>query len=174
MKFLPTLLAVGLASLALAQGPGRFGPSPEQQKATADDHKNLLTLLKIDALRPGPSGDPKAPNAANADESKAGTYTLPDALTFDSSRPVKSAKDWQKRRKELFEKFDREVYGRVPKKTPKVVWEVTETTRETVGGIPAVTKKLVGRADNRAHPEIKVEIQLTLTTPEAATKPVPS
>ena len=173
MKYVLPALALGLATVALAQGPGRFGPSPEQQTATADDHKNLLTLLNISSLRPGPSGTPTAPNAANSDESKVGAYTLPDALTFDSGRPVKNAKDWKKRRAELFEKFDTEIYGRVPRKTPKVVWEVTETTRETVGGIPAVTKKLVGHVDNAAHPEIKVDIQLTLTTPEKASGPVP-
>ncbi len=173
MKYVLPALVLGVATVALAQGPGRFGPSPEQQKATADDHKHLLEILNISALRPGPSGTPTAPNAANSDESKVGAYTLPDALVFDSGSPVKSPKDWKKRRGELFEKFDREIYGRVPKKTPKVTWEVTETTKETVGGIPAVTKKLVGHVDNAAHPEIKVEIQLTLTTPENSPGPVP-
>ena len=173
MKRLLPALAIGLSTVALAQGPGRFGPSPEQQKATADDHKHLLELLKISALRPGPSGNPSAPNAANSDESKVGTYALPDALTFDSGRSVKNPKDWKKRRAELVEKFDREVYGRVPKKTPKVVWSVTETAKETVEGVPAVTKKLVGHVDNSAHPEIKVDISLTLTTPEKSAGPVP-
>jgi hypothetical protein len=87
---------------------------------------------------------------------------------------VTSARQWnQRRRAELFEEFDREVYGRVPKVTPRVTWQVVETTRETKGAIPAVTKKLVGHVDNSAYPAINVDIQLTLTTPENAAKPVP-
>jgi hypothetical protein len=166
-------LALLLACGALAQGPGRFGPSPEQQAATARDHAHLLELLKIPSLRPGASGTPGAPNAANADEAKVGAYTLPEALVFDNGRPVKTPKDWKKRRTELFEKFDRELYGRVPKNPPKVVWEITETIHETKGTIPTVTKKLVGHVDNSAYPTIKVDLQLTLTTPESARGPVP-
>ncbi|MGC4044347.1 MAG: hypothetical protein QM758_11165 [Armatimonas sp.] len=168
-----TLAMLLLVGGALAQGPGRFGPSPEQQQATQTDHKHLLEQLKIDSLRPGPSGNPSAPNAANSDEAKVGNYTLPAVLTFDNGQPVKTSKDWNKRRKELFEKFDREIYGRVPKKIPKVTWEVTETRKETKGGVPVVTKNLVGHVDNKAHPAIKVDIQLTLTTPENAKGPVP-
>ena len=36
---------------------------------------------------------------------------------------------WTKRRPEIVEDFDREVYGRVPKDVPKVTWEVTEHDR---------------------------------------------
>jgi hypothetical protein len=71
------------------------------------------------------------------------------------------------------EDFDREVYGRVPKDTPKVKWEVTATDKQTVGDVPIVTKRLVGRVDNSSYPLITVDIQLTLTTPAAATRPVP-
>ena len=37
----------------------------------------------------------------------------------------------RKRRAEIAEDFDREVYGRVPKETPKVKWEVTATNKQT-------------------------------------------
>jgi hypothetical protein len=182
-----TLLAITL--LAAPAQPPRFALTPEQlaaqtkmqiemQKKTQDDHRHLLDLLKIDNLRPGPSGNPSAPNAANSDESKVAPYTLPDALTLKKGAKITSAKQWSARRKELFEDFDRELYGRVPKKTPKVNWEVTETVKEKKGDIPVITKKLVGHVDNKDYPSIKVDIQLTLTTPEIgkganATKPVP-
>lgn len=158
---------------AIVVQPPRFGPSPEQQAKTQADHKFLLEQLKLEKLRPGPSGDPKAPNAANADEAKVGTYTLPDPLTLKNGKKVTSKKDWDARRKELFEDFDRELYGRTPKNTPKVTWEVTETLKEKKGEVAVVTKKLVGHVDNKEFPSIKVDIQLTLTTPESATKPVP-
>ena len=155
------------------QQPPRFGPSPEQQVRTQADHKHLLEQLGITALRPGASGNPSAPDAANADESRVGTYTLPDPLAFKNGKKVTNAGEWSRRRLGLFEEFDREVYGRVPKTTPRITWEVAETIRETRGTIPAVTRKLVGHVDNSAHPAIKVDIQLTLTTPENATRPVP-
>jgi len=45
------------------------------------DHARLLKLLGIDSLRPGPSGDSKAPDAANVDELIANPYPdLPDPL----------------------------------------------------------------------------------------------
>ena len=153
--------------------PPRFGPSPEMQAKTQADHKHLLELLKIEKLRPGPSGTPSAPNAANSDEAKVGPYTLPEALTLKNGKKVASKKDWEARRHELFAEFDREMYGRTPKVTPKVTWEVTETLKEKKGEIAVVTKKLVGHVDNKYFPSIKVDIQLTLTTPESATKPVP-
>ena len=42
-----------------------------------------------------------------------------------------------------------------------------------MGEIPVITKRLVGRVDNSAYPAITVEIQLTLTTREKASGPVP-
>ena len=102
-----------------------------------------------------------------------GSYTLPDPLVFKNGKPVTTAREWDRRRKELFEEFDREIYGRVPKKTPKVTWEVTETKKETKGTVPVISKTLVGHVDNRADPAIPVNIQLTLTTPENAAKPIP-
>ena len=87
-----------------------------------------------------------APNAANYDESKANPYpNLPDPLTLKNGEKVTTAEAWwNKRRPEIVEDFDREVYGRVPKDMPKVTWEVTATTEEKVGDVPVVTKRLVG------------------------------
>ncbi len=168
-----TAAAFGQPPAAPRPAPPRFGPSPEQQAKTQEDHKHLLEILSITALRPGPSGNPSDPNAANSDEAKVGSYTLPDPLVFNNGKKVTSAKDWGRRREELFETFDREVYGRVPKAMPKVTWQVTETKKERQGAIPVVTKKLVGHVDNAAYPAVTVDIQLTLTTPENVAKPVP-
>ena len=63
---------------------------------TADqDHQNMMDQLGIKALRPGPSGDEKAPNHANYDESKANPYPdLPDPLTLNNGGKVTTAKVW--------------------------------------------------------------------------------
>ena len=108
-----------------------------------------LPALHIDKLRQGADGRNKdAPNAANYDESKATPYPdLPELLVLKNGKKVKTAKDWwEKRRPEIVEDFDREIYGRTPKNTPKVTWEVTKTSNETNGDVPAsLTDALVGR-----------------------------
>ncbi|HLK03144.1 MAG TPA: hypothetical protein VKT53_01795 [Candidatus Acidoferrum sp.] len=138
------------------------------------DHQRLMDLLHISELRRGPDGDPKSHNAANVDESKVPSYTLPDPLLFQNGQPVRTPADWwKKRRPEIVELFDREIYGRVPQITPTVKWEVVKTQTEDVEGISAVTKELLGHVDNSAYPQISVNIQLSVTTPAAAHGPVP-
>ena len=140
------------------------------------DHRRLLDQLHIASLRPGVNGnDPKAPNAANYDEAKANPYpVLPDPLRLKNGTRVTSAKMWwERRRPEIVEDFDREVYGRVPKNVPAVEWEVIDTTREVKNNIPVVSKKLVGHVNNSAYPLVNVDLQLSLTTPANATGPVP-
>jgi hypothetical protein len=93
----------------------------------------------------GPDGDPKSPNAANVDESKVPTYALPDPLILKNGQRVNTAEMWWKdRRPEIVEDFDREIYGRAPKDTPKVNWELTSTARENNEGVEVITRKLVG------------------------------
>jgi len=136
----------------------------------------MMDLLGITAIRPGKNGTNKAdPNFANYDESKANPYpNLPDPLVLKNGKKVTSAQMWwNQRRPEIVEDFDREVYGRVPEVTPKVKWEVLNTTRETVGEVPVITKQLVGHVDNFSYPAITVDIQLSLTTPANAEGPVP-
>ncbi|MGZ3853636.1 MAG: hypothetical protein ACXVBX_12645, partial [Flavisolibacter sp.] len=143
-------------------------------KLTQADYKNMLAQLGISSTRPGPSGNPQAPNAANSDESKVPPYSLPDALTLKNGKKVTDAKTWwNKRRPEIVEDFDREVYGRVPKNLPKVKWEVVKDTIEMNGNYRVHSKKLVGHVDNSSYPQIKVDIQLTLGTPADAKASVP-
>ena len=87
---------------------------------------------------------------------------------------MKTAQEWRiKRRPEIVELFDRQIYGRVPKITPKVNWQVASNTKEMNGDFPVITKNLVGHVDDSAYPGITVDIQLTLTTPANAAGPVP-
>jgi len=90
-------------------------------------------------MRPGPGNHKDAP-PANFDESKANPYpNLPNPLVLNNGMKVTTAKMWwQQRRPQIVEYFDREVYGRVPAHTPKVTWEVVETTREMAGKFPSL------------------------------------
>src|SRR5262252_3513527 len=170
------LLAPAGAALSAQQPQRQLTPEQQaQQEATRQDHQRMMETLKITSLRPGANpNNPQAPNAVNYDESKANPYPeLPDSLVLKNGKKVTSAKVWrQQRRPEIVEDFDREVYGRVPKNAPKVVWEAT-TTKETKFDIPVITKQLVGHVDNSAYPQITVNIQLTLVTPTDAKAGVP-
>jgi hypothetical protein len=150
---------------------------PQSLPLTAEqDHRRMMDLLHIDSIRRGADGNnPQSPFAANYDESKANPYPdLPDPLVLKDGKKVTTAKDWWKdRRPEIVEDFDREIYGRVPANTPRVDWELVSTIREIIDSIAVITKKLVGHVDHSSYPAITVDIQLTLTTPAAATGPVP-
>ena len=157
--------------------PPRFQPTAEmlaQQAASEKEHQRELDVLGIKELRPR-NGDAHAPNAANYDESKANRYpTLPDPLVLNDGKRVTLAKEWwRKRRPEIVELYDREILGRTPTNLPKVTWEVVSTTREKNGGVEVITKQLKGHVDNSIDPAIKVDIDLTLSTPASAAGPVP-
>ncbi len=167
-KIVPALFLVLLTPIALSQC------TPVHMTAE-QDHQHMMNLLAIQFLRPGPSGTADAPNAANFDETKAGPLSQPpNALVMNDGKPVTSAKMWwSQRRPQIVDAFDEYLYGRVPKDVPTVRWEVVSTSRETVGAVPVITKKLVGHVDNSACLAIKVDIQLTLSTPANAKGPTP-
>jgi hypothetical protein len=180
IRWLPTLAFAGLVGVAAGnlvfQAARAAGGQAPVKMTKNEDHKRTMDLLHITELRRGKAGRDKTdPNFANYDESKANPYPdLPDPLTLKNGKKVTKASDWwSKRRPEIVEDFDREVYGRVPKVTPKVKWEVASTTTGKNGDVDIVTKQLVGVVDNSMDPDIEVKIALTLTTPADAKGPVP-
>lgn len=174
-----SLLTLPLSALAQNQDSTQRAAFQAAQavirQKSADDHKQMMQQLGITSLRPGPSGNPKAPNAANADESKATTYTsLPDPLILKNGKPVTSARQWwRQRRPEIVDDFDREVYGRMPHNLPAVAWKVVSETREMNGDMPVITKRLVGQVDNSSYSAVTLAIELILSTPAGASSPVP-
>ena len=139
------------------------------------DHQNMMDQLGIKALRPGPSGNEKAPNHANYDEAKANPFPdIPDPLTLNNGQKVTSPQEWwNQRRPELVEMFAQYVYGRVPKDVPKVSWTVTAVDHEMIGFTPVIAKDLVGQVDNTSYPAINVRLHMTLVTPANSKGPVP-
>jgi lysophospholipase L1-like esterase len=177
------LVAVASESATAQQAPS---PAEESRACTTggpapmnwtleQDHHNMMDQLGIKALRPGPSGDERAPNHANYDESKANPFPdLPDALTLKSGKKVTTATEWwQQRRPEIVEDFEREILGRVPPHVPKVTWTITSTVTSKAGAFPVIEKQLVGHVDNSLCPSISVDIQMKLVTPGNANGPVP-
>ena len=138
------------------------------------DHRLMMQKLNISSLRPGPSGNPADPNAANSDESKVVDLSnLPDPLIFQDGRKVTTRAQWQERRKEILEDFNREMYGRLPGNIPEVNWKILSQKDTMIGKFPAKVKELLGVVDNSSFPEIEVNIEMSLTTPLDAENEVP-
>jgi hypothetical protein len=178
--FYPRRLALGASACALgiltihqSMGSGQTpaGEPPPVQMTREEDHQRVMKQLGIESF---PRGAVSA-SPDTYDEAKANPFPkLPDPLVMKNGRKVTSAAQWRNtRRAEILEDFEREIYGRRPKTTPQVTWELKNTTKGTNGDVPIVTKALVGHVDNSAYPAITVDIQLTLTTPENAAGPVP-
>jgi hypothetical protein len=101
-------------------------------KASAEDRKRLLGLLGIaDALAAPPADAPHKPGTAyNYDEAKANPYPIPDPLVMHNGSRVEDAQTWLKaRRPEIASDFATEMYGKIPRKTPKVTWEVVSVRK---------------------------------------------
>ena len=162
-----TTALVGMSLSISGQQPPAPGTPPSAQSPTPPAS---ATNLGNDA-----NGNPlrralKTGHVSNYDESKVGTYTLPDPLVLANGKPVRDRQTWLKeRRPEILRLYETEIYGRVPAKTPSVKWQVAETDPKARDGA-AVMKKLVGSVGGGPDaPQIKV----TLYTPAAVSKPVP-
>jgi hypothetical protein len=173
-KMAPLLFCLTATALIGQTNPTQL---PEPLTWTASqDHQNMMDQLGIKSLRPGAEGNNRqAPNYQNTDEARANPYPrLPAPLLLKDGEPVATAEMWwQRRRPEIVEDFDREVYGRVPARVPQVTWRVISAIHTNNGGVPVITKQLTGHVDNSSYPAINVDIELTLSTPANATRPVP-
>src|SRR5688572_8855357 len=82
------------------------------------------------------------PAGTNYDESKAGTYTLPDPLVMKSGERVKDVATWEKRRRpEILALYEEHMFGRVPGKLKETSFELKSIDRKALGG-PAVRKEV--------------------------------
>jgi hypothetical protein len=169
------LIALALALVAMpAPGQGKGfgkGKRPDFIPAGYDDYQNMLDQLGITKTRKG--RDTKVKDTSDEATANPHKDTMPELMAFKDGMKVSAAEQWPKRRGEILEDFEREVYGRIPKKMPKVTWKVTNTVEGESGGIATVTKTLVGTVDNSAFPQIKVEIQASFTVPKFAAGKVP-
>jgi len=161
---------VGSGLIASAQNPAGAAQTPQQ--LAQQDRQRIMDELQITSIPPGAPGssNPETYNEANANPYPK----LPDPLTLKNGKKVTSKDMWvTQRRPEILEDFEREVYGRTPKVTPKVNWELVSSTEGMNGEFPVITKQLAGHVDNSSYPAITVNIQLTLVTPANAKGPVP-
>lgn len=145
-------------------------------KLTKDDYVQMLGKLRLNEseMRPGPSGNPAAPNAANSEESKVREYSLPELLKLDNGKTISTSQEWwQQRRPEIEKAFEEEIYGKLPENIPSVTWKVIDAYDTIIGNFPIREKIIRGIVDNSAYPSIKVEIELLVATPLHSQGPVP-
>ena len=162
-----------LASLTfpIARAADTETNSPPVQLTAQEDHQRLMGLLHMNSFRHR--------TTTNYEEDKANPYPdIPDPLTLNDGEKVTTPEMWwNKRRPEIVEDFDREIYGRTPKETPKVTWEVSSVTNRVItnasGIFPIIEKKLLGHVDNSSYTNIVITIQLSLTLPANAAGPSP-
>jgi hypothetical protein len=104
----------------------------------------------------------------NYDESKVGTYTLPDPLVFKDGKPVRNAQEWKRRRQEIIELFQANVFGRSPKKRP-ATFEVFDVDKAALGGKALRKQVTIYFSPDKNGPKADLLIYI----PKGASKPVP-
>ncbi len=105
---------------------------------------------------------------ANYDESKVGTYTLPDPLVFKNGEAVRNASDWKRRRQEILELFQATVFGRSPK-SKHARFEVFDTDKTALGGKAVRKQVTIYFSAKKDGPKADLLIYI----PAGASKPVP-
>lgn len=92
-------------------------------------HAAVATPTKLSNI-----GFRKSP--VNYDESKVPAYTLPDALVMNDGSKVRNARQWTtKRRGEILELFENEVYGKAPGRPEEMTFETLYTAEDALGGL---------------------------------------
>lgn len=140
-----------------------------------ENQEHMMKILGIEEMRPGANANPNTENSANYDESLANPCPeLPKLFLTKKGKKIEKAEDWwQTRRPEIVKDFETEVYGKIPENVPSVTWQVEVEDKEWVRRTPVIAKKLVGRVDNSAYPDISVNVDAMLVVPSNATGPVP-
>ena len=127
----------------------------------------VLTFCTAAAQDPKPvAGIP-----VNYDESKVGSYRLPDPLVLANGKPVRDAKTWfDKRRPELVRLFEEDEYGRSPGRPAGMSFDVFEKDTPAFDGKGLRRQVTIRFAKDRTEPKL----DLLIYVPAAARKPVPA
>jgi hypothetical protein len=110
------------------------------------------------------------------DESRVPKYTLPDALTMRNGERVRDAKTWTgRRRPEILEIYQTEVYGRSPAGPAKLNAEITSIDNQALEG-KAIRKQVTLYFAGKNGAKNLAEgwrMAILIYLPVAAKKPVP-
>lgn len=100
-------------------------------------------------------------------------YTPIDLLSMKDGTPVSTPDDWwNKRRPEIFEAVQEELYGRIPDRAlwPAIEWELGEPVTGTADGVDYVERTVTGNIDTSSYPELRNAPRIfgTLRLPKAS------
>ena len=108
--------------------------------------------------------------AQNYDETKAGSYVLPELLKAQNGKEIVSAEDWDRiRRPEILKLFEDNVYGQVPKDFDKIEFKVLEQNYKALNGKATYKQVAVDVIRNKKV----ITVQVHLFIPNKIKKPVP-
>ena len=107
----------------------------------------------------------------NYDESKAGSYTLPNPLLLQNGERVRDAATWTaKRRPELLQLFEENIYGRTPqRRLPGLHWKVFNVDHNALHGLATRKQVMIYFTRNENGPKMDMLVYI----PNSAHKPVP-
>lgn len=166
--------SVGLAAALIALGVvGVHGVSSSSQGASPS-LAAAGAAPRAAAQTPAPT--PAAPPAvvagipANYDEAKVGSYTLPDPLVMADGTPVRDARTWTTRRRpELVRLFEQHQFGRSPRLTARLPFDVFDQATPVFDGAGIRRQITLSLASDPAAPKV----DLLLYLPANARGPVP-
>lgn len=145
-------VAVAVVGFALA--------APALAQTAQEVHEAERTRFGFSELRLGADGDAKSPRAANSDEAKVGSYTLPPLF---KERADRTAQGWAKRRAELARLVEDNWTGRIPDVVERfcVVWRKDRTGQNA----QSTTEHWVGQViapDGRSGPTVDATVTLPI------------
>jgi hypothetical protein len=130
------ILTAIAGTIAFAQG-GRWQANPEVVRRTTEQQPKF-----------------------NYEESRVGSYTLPDPLVT-SGGPVRSRDAWPPRRREILELFREHVYGRSPGPPERIRFDTIEEDLHALAGAATLRRiAIISSHDDREH-----RFELTLFLP---------
>ena len=112
----------------------------------------------------------QAPEAQNYDESKVGSYTLPELLKTQGGQTISTVEEWEKvRRPEILRLFEDNVYGQVPKDYDDITFKIKNSDKKAMGGKATLKEVVIIVSRNQKT----ATINLLMFTPNKVKKPVP-
>lgn len=105
----------------------------------------------------------------NFEESRVGSYTLPDPLVAEAGA-IRTPEQWRGRRAQILELFRENVYGRSPGRPDRLRFEILEEDPKAMGG--AATLKRIAVVSTRGDREHRFGLTLFIPNGRAERAPV--
>jgi len=109
-----------------------------------------MTILALSFSIVLPVVHSQNPAGFNYEESKVGSYTLPDPLVTNDGKRVSNAREWRQRRSEILRLYEAHVYGHTSRVKSRVSFVETSRDAKALNGLATrkeVTVFLTGKKD---------------------------